>query len=234
MQLYIYNGQVTTYYITTNGSLYNEKTGNWLKGSVAKNGYRTYYISIDGEKKRLYAHRMVAETYLPQIEGKTQVNHKDGNKLNNNIENLEWVNASENALHAVKNGLRIADLHQVYCFDKNKKLVCIYPTIADACAINHYNHSVLWKRLKEEKKMMSYGFYWSNTKDNDFETIPTQGVKKKVGQYNVYGDLITSYESRNECSRITGYDKKRIGECCNGKIKTYKGYIFKYLDDDIV
>ena len=234
MQLYIYNGQITTYYITTNGSLYNEKTKKWLKGQVSKNGYRTYQISIDGEKKRLYAHRMVAETYLPKIEGKTQVNHKDGNKLNNEVENLEWVNASENAIHTVKTWLRIDGLHPVYCFDKNKKLVCIYPTIADACAINHYNASTLWKRLNETKKVMSYGFYWANNNDNTFEILPITGVKKKVGQYNAQGEIIATYESRNECARITGYDKKRIGECCNGKIKTYHGYTFKYLDEDIV
>ena len=70
MRLYIYNGQVTTYYITTNGELFNSKTGKWLKGQInSKNGYKSYNISIDGESKRLYAHRMVAETYIPRIDG---------------------------------------------------------------------------------------------------------------------------------------------------------------------
>lgn len=234
MRLYFYNEQVTTYYITTTGELYNSKTKKWLKGQISKNGYRTYNISIDGEKKRLYAHRMVAETYLPRIEGKTQVNHIDGNKLNNNIENLEWVNSNENAAHAIKTKLRTKDLKPVYCFDKYKKLVCIYPSISEACAVNHYNYSWMWKQLNREKKTLSHGFYWSYNNSPDFEIIPVTGIKKPVGQFTINGVLINSFESRNECARMLGYNKKRIGECCNGKIKTYRGYVFKYLNNDIV
>ena len=88
MQLYIYNGQVTTYYITTTGELYNSKTNKWLKGQINyKNGYKTYSISIDGQKKRLYAHRMVAQTYIPNDDPilKTEVHQINGNKLDNSI-----------------------------------------------------------------------------------------------------------------------------------------------------
>lgn len=234
MQLYIYNGQITTYYITTDGSLYSQKTKKWLKGSTTHNGYKTYYITVGNGKKRLYAHRMVAETYLPKIEGKTQVNHKDGNKLNNSIENLEWVDASENSNHAIQNGLRKNQLTKVYCFDKNKKLVDIYPSIAEACRANQGNASVLWQRINENPKKMSYGYYWSNNELNDFSIAPKTGVSKQVGQYDTFGNLVAVYESRNECARRTGYDKKRIGECCNGKVHIYKGYVFSYLEDDIV
>ena len=229
MHLYFYNEQITTYYITTEGKLFNSKTNQWLKGQVAKNGYLTYNISIDGEKKRLYAHRMVAETYLPKISGKTQVNHKDGNKLNNSVNNLEWVNSKENQIHAIKNKLRQEGLKQVYCFDKNKKLVCVYPTIAEACQVNHFNYSWMIEQLNREEKTLSHGYYWSYYNDNSFSVKDTGGIKKPVGQFTVSGELIEKFESRNECARVTGYDKKRIGECCNGKIHTYRGYVFKYI-----
>lgn len=234
MRLYIYNGQVTNYSITTTGELYNNKTKKWLKGQIAKNGYKTFYISIDGEKKRLYAHRMVAETYLPIISNKTQVNHKDGNKINNDVSNLEWITPIENIHHARANGLWENKQTKVYCYDKYKKLVCIYPSIATACQINHYNPSWMYEQLSREEKTLSHGFYWLTEEKNDFPTKETGGIKKPIGQYNSEGLLVAKYESRNECARILGYDKKRIGECCNGKIKTYRGYVFKYLIEDIV
>ena len=82
MQLYFYNGQPTTYYITEDAKLFNEKTQKWLKGQVSKNGYLTYNISIEGVKKRLYAHRMLMETYKPHPNSKNlEVNHINGKKL---------------------------------------------------------------------------------------------------------------------------------------------------------
>ena len=229
MKVYFYNGQITNYSITTEGKLYNEKTKNWLKGQISKNGYLTYNISIEGIKKRLYAHRMVAETYIPLIEGKTEVNHIDGNKLNNSIKNLEWVTSSENKTHAIKTGLRNETLTKVYCFDKFKNLVCCYESVAAACQINHFNASWLFEQLNRSIKTLSHGYYWSRTSDNDFETKKVEGIGKPVGQFLINGELIQKYESRKEAARLTGYDRKRIGECCNGKIKTYKGYVFKYL-----
>ncbi len=65
------------------------------------------YISIlltkDKKGYRRYLHRLVAKAFIPNE--KEQVNHKDGNKLNNHVDNLEWVTRSENALHAYKTGL---------------------------------------------------------------------------------------------------------------------------------
>ena len=88
-------------------------------------------------------------------------------------------------------------------------------------------------QLNREIKTLSHGYYWSKTSDNTFETKKVGGIGKPIGQYTIDGKLIAKFESRNECARELGYDKKRLGECCNGKIKTYHGYVFKYLSEDI-
>lgn len=93
------------YYIYPDGTVYNEKTNQFLKGSIGENGYKYYRLSKDNKKKMFYAHRLVAEHYIPNPQNLEIVNHKDHNKLNNTVENLEWVNYSDNSKkwHEVKN-----------------------------------------------------------------------------------------------------------------------------------
>jgi len=64
-------------------------------------------VVLQKNNKRYYktAHRLVAETFICKQVGKEQVNHKNGVKSDNRVENLEWCNASENQTHAIKNGL---------------------------------------------------------------------------------------------------------------------------------
>ena len=76
------------------------------QNQVNNKGY--YYVLLYNNKKikSCYIHRLVAETFISNPENKLFINHKDGNKLNNNINNLEWVTKSENELHAHKIGLK--------------------------------------------------------------------------------------------------------------------------------
>lgn len=76
-----------------------------LKKSVSTTGYEKVKISINGIKRDYKVHRLVATAFIPKVEGKEHINHKDGNKKNNNVENLEWCNRSENMRHAYANGL---------------------------------------------------------------------------------------------------------------------------------
>lgn len=84
------------YQIDEQGNVYNLSTNKQLQGSIGENGYRYYRLSNNGNKKMKYAHRLVAEHFLENPQKLSIVNHKDGNKLNNNVENLEWVSYSEN------------------------------------------------------------------------------------------------------------------------------------------
>ena len=82
------------------------ETGKVKKQSLGKNGY--YYVTLynDGYAKKLYIHRLLMETFVPNPEGKATVNHKNGIKTDNRLENLEWATHAENLSHALKVGLR--------------------------------------------------------------------------------------------------------------------------------
>lgn len=71
-----------------------------LSLSIKPNGYVRVTLSKGGLDKSKYIHRLVAEAFLPNPEGKPQVNHKDRNKLNNSKSNLEWMTSRENIRHA--------------------------------------------------------------------------------------------------------------------------------------
>ena len=92
---------IDDYEITEDGEVINKHTGRYVKPQ--KNGKGYYRVSIGG--KLVFVHRLVAEKYIPNPENKSQVNHKDGDKTNNHVSNLEWVTNKENRNHALKNGL---------------------------------------------------------------------------------------------------------------------------------
>lgn len=80
-----------------------------LKPNKKKNGYVQYGLTKNGATKTFTAHRLVAIAFLPNKDDKLQINHIDGIKHNNNVENLEWCTASHNRKHAFKIGLSSMD-----------------------------------------------------------------------------------------------------------------------------
>lgn len=80
--------------------------GRVLKENIGKFGYRKSILTKNHKAKTLLLHRLVANTFIPNPENKPQVNHIDGNKGNNNVDNLEWVTASENVKHAYSTELK--------------------------------------------------------------------------------------------------------------------------------
>lgn len=76
-----------------------------LKGKGNKRPHKRVSLWKDGKSHDFYVHRLVADAFIPKVEGKNYVNHKDGNPRNNEVNNLEWCTIAENNLHAHRTGL---------------------------------------------------------------------------------------------------------------------------------
>jgi hypothetical protein len=103
------------YTIYSDGKVYSNKTKKFIKPHI-ENGYYRIGLYIDGKPKTYKLHRLIGECFIEKPEGKNQINHKDCNKLNNDVSNLEWCNNSENQLHAYQNGLNVS-IHKKLVLD---------------------------------------------------------------------------------------------------------------------
>ena len=113
------------YYIHSDGYVISRKHGKHRKMINGCNGkgYSQVTLRHNGIQVKRYIHRLVAENFVQLIDGCSQINHIDGNKLNNSASNLEWVSAKENMAHAVKNGLWTSPTDEHY--KSMRKQACV-------------------------------------------------------------------------------------------------------------
>ena len=91
------------YLISNFGKVKNAKSGRILKPHVSKDGYATVILCKNGKPKSFRIHRLVATAFLPNPESKLEVNHKDYNRSNNCVANLEWIARKENFNYSLCN-----------------------------------------------------------------------------------------------------------------------------------
>ena len=95
------------YKVDENGNVFSVRNNKLLKRMMFPSGYEYVHLCNGKGKTKLFrVHRLVAEAFIPNPNDLPQVNHKDGNKLNNSVENLEWCTNLENMRHSVETGLR--------------------------------------------------------------------------------------------------------------------------------
>ena len=103
-----YNGN---YFVSDDGVVFSRprrgSKGGALLQQLNSNGYLCVDLRLGKKKKKELVHRLVALAFLENPENKLCVNHKDGNKKNNSVENLEWCSHSDNMKHAIVTGLNV-------------------------------------------------------------------------------------------------------------------------------
>lgn len=143
-----------------NDSLGHLRSSKKLKKQVNNCGYEYVILSSKEEKhKTLTVHRIVAKTFIPNPEEKEDVNHIDGNKLNNNVNNLEWTTTQENIIKRYEIGIDGNNYKRVSQFDKDGNLVGSFSSSYEAERITGISRTHIGGCCRGER-LTAGGYVW--------------------------------------------------------------------------
>lgn len=146
------------YLISTEGQVYSNVSKKLLKPQKNEKGYLAVELRCNNKRKVKKIHRLVAEAFLENPFSKTEINHKDGNKQNNAVENLEWSTRSENLKHAYSSGLRFQKKKPVDMFSTDGNFIKTFSSILEA-----QKHIGLGTRISsccKGKQKTAGGYIW--------------------------------------------------------------------------
>lgn len=165
------------YLVNENGQVFSKKSNRFLK--PLKQTYLTVELFNDKGSKRFLVHRLVAQTFIPNPDNLPQVNHKDENKHNNNVGNLEWCTAKYNMNYgegaktrhtiidysksiykenAIKNGRKVS--RPVLQFTKDGEFIARYNSAKEAHRETGANHSHILECCAGKRYKTVNGFIW--------------------------------------------------------------------------
>ena len=153
------------YTVYENGDVIN-KLNKKLKTRIHKNGYRYIDLSYKDRKMSLKLHRILGKLFIPNPENKPEINHKNGIKLDNRLENMEWVTHKENCIHAAVNGLRIAPKGRnhaqsipVFQFDLQGNFINYFGSSGEAERLTGVWHTNICKNVLNQRPTAG-GYIW--------------------------------------------------------------------------
>lgn len=210
---------------------------------TTKTGYNQIHLTKANKQSRFFVHVLVAKAFIPNPYNKPQVNHIDGNKQNNCVDNLEWVTAKENIEHAMQNGLirsikyfdAFASRHtineSVLQYDLHGNFIKKWKYLIEASKYYQCDPNLIKKCMKGYTKSAK-GFIWkenTNPIPLKIEAVQHHLSPYIVEQYTKDGKtLIRTWNNYNEIIKANpSYSKKNLSMCCQGASKTAYGYIWK-------
>lgn len=224
-----------TVLINKQGQLLNLKNNNISSGYFVGHYYKTY---IPNKRKQVYVHRLMVSTFIRKILPGEVVNHLDGDKLNNRIENLEITtnflnnkHAREAQLNKGRNGetiyvidLKHADPLVVKKYDKIQKF------INDVEKDFTVTRSGIFNALKQDKGIYRQRYYFSRSYITD-EEIPNC-LHKVIVRKEIFSNNIRLFSSIPHAATETGISYEQIDKVLSGKTQYLQGYLFKRYNDD--
>jgi len=191
------------------------------------------YIRVYIYNKTFAIHRLVAFTFLQNPENKETVNHKDGNKLNNAVDNLEFATNKEQQIHKHSIGLGNNFTRKIKQYDLNWNLIKEHTSISLAAKEMNISKGSIQGVLIKYRKTAA-GYIWRYSDDTDINFTEKITINKNrgrsVGQYDVNMNLINKHNSIADAGRNVGIHKNNIWGVINNFRKTSGGFFWKYLD----
>jgi hypothetical protein len=188
------------YIVSSHGRVYNQLTNRLQPIFIIKNGYPTVYMRVINEldKKLIQStvnvHRLVAETFIPNPNNYPEVNHIDGNKKNNHVENLEWCTHMYNLNHAFDNKL-VGTMNSCFLTNIETKETVYFRSIVKLSS--HLNVSIteLIGRIKYSEQYPIFGKYIIKFENENAITRMDNPKLRKVYVLDLLTNEITEYPS---------------------------------------
>jgi hypothetical protein len=223
-----YNG----YQVSNYGKVIG-KRGKYLKTKAGKDGYvHTSIIDYDGNDIR-GLHRIVATIFISNTDNLPEVNHIDGVKTNNRVDNLEWCTKKYNQTHAsYVLGKRLGE-DCTRSFLTEEKVIEIYNLCKDGEML-YKDIAKLYSIFPQEVTDIAQCTYW---KGLNLEPLPklTRGSRRRTGRKVVWINENKEYNSITKCSDDLRNNYNIVMGCnyirdiCNGKLEEWKGQKFKFV-----
>lgn len=155
----------------------SEKMTRFTKGRILKqrnnkDGYSLVNIPVDGKSALKNVHRLVAETFIPNPDNLPQVNHKDCNRKNNNVENLEWCNNSYNQKYKNKFGISQTEAagHPLFAINLATLEVLHFSSQGEASRVLEIRRGNINNVIKGRRKQ-AHGYWFTNADENADDAI---------------------------------------------------------------
>ena len=226
----------TNYSVSENGIVRNDNTNKILSQRIQQ-GYCHVGLTINGKAKSCRVHRLVAQAFIPNPENKPYVNHIDGIRSNNNVENLEWCTPKENTQHAVRTGLmRPTRERPVVQFSLEGERLAEYVSLAEAARQTNSSVEKIVLCCQMQRKTHN-NFQWRYKEDDASSIQATERPKtlaKKVAQLDPKtGEILNIYDSMCQAAKAVGGTQSAITHVIKGdkSTKTHKGFGWKLVDD---
>ncbi len=219
-----------------NGKIIPTKYTGKILSSHLNKGYEYVTLTSYPRKSPLKVHRLVAEAFIPNPNNLPAVNHKDENKENNCVDNLEWCTSKYNNNYGTKKERLSAKLkHKISQYSLDGNWIRDWDSACDASyalGINRARINGCVLGFKDHKT--AGGYIWKSVDDlitKEHIKEASQKTKKSVVQFSLDFVPIKYFDGISDVYNELGYDPSTIVKCCKGKKEKAYGYIWRYASD---
>ena len=193
-----------------------------LSASKKDNGY--YTVSINGNNE--YVHRLVAKAFIDNPNNLNEINHKDEDKSNNRVDNLEWCSLEYNINYGTSTRRRSIKMgKRIYAYSLKGEFLATYFSIREAERVTGVKKQSIMPVI--DKNKTAGEMFWRTYMSDNIEAKAPKNHKLHIVQYDMQSKKIASYSSAHEAERKTGIKHEYICKCIRGIKESCGGFIWR-------